>query len=381
MPNRTLKNKQDCMDFLHGLLFYGTGGGGSEQWGMDMLQSLMDEGYTIEWVDVDQIEDDALTCTAYGTGSISEDVPESQEEITAFGKKKGLENKWGHKVMDHAVIELEEYLDKKIEVMVPVELGAGNSTAPLATGIRLGIPVVDGDYGGRAYPEEMQSTLFLNDIPPYPLSIVDWWGDVLILKQAANSAMMERIGKFVSLAGHGGAFVAASLMDGKTMKETIVPGTFTNSLEVGRAIRIAKENGQDPVQAAVAASDGWFLFEGVVAKKDWADIDGCMVGTTTIKGDGGFAGKTMEIYFKNENQVSWIDGEPFVCSPDLVTIVDRKTGIAFTNTDVDQGHEVAVIGVRCHDLFCTEKALAWCGPRYFGHDVDYVPIEDILPRA
>jgi uncharacterized protein len=380
MPYRKLENQQDCIDFLRGLLFYGTGGGGSEQWGMDMLQSLLDDGLTIEWIDAEDVADGALTCTAYGTGSISEDIPDTEEQITAVGKKKGLTNKWGNKVMDYAVKELEEYVGKKFDVIVPVELGAGNSPAPLASGIRLGIPVVDGDYGGRAYPEEMQCTLFLNDIPPYPLSIVDWWGDVLILKEAASSAMMERIGKMVSIAAHGGAFIAASMMDGKTMKDTVIPGTLTKSLEVGRAIRLATENGENPVQAAMQASDGWFLFEGIVSKKDWADVDGCMVGTTSIAGDGDFVGKTMDVYFKNENQVTWIDGKPFVCSPDLVTILDRKTGIAYTNTEIDSGHEVAVIGVRCNEQFRSPKGLEWCGPKYYGHDVDYVPIEEILPK-
>ncbi len=57
-----------------------------------------------------------------------------------------------------------------------------------------------------------------------------------------------------------------------------------------------------------------------------------------------------------------------------------NTGIAFTNTEIDQGYEVAVIGTHGHDLYRTAKAFTWCGTRYFGHDVDYVPIEEILPR-
>jgi len=378
MPYRKLETEQDCIDFLRGLLFFGTGGGGSEIWGLEMLSELLKEGYNIEWIDINDVSDDALTCTTYGTGSISEEVPDTTEGIEALAKMKGVPIRFGHLAVDYAVKELEEYIGKKIEVMVPVELGAGNSVVPLATGIRLGMPVVDGDYGGRAYPEEMQCTLFLNDIPPFPLTIVDWWGDVMILKEAVSSAMMERIGKMVSIAAYGSAFCAASLLDGRTMKETVVPGTLSKSLEVGRAIRIAAEEGDDPVQAAIDVTDGWLLFEGKVTNKEWSDIEGCMVGKTSISGSNQYQGKTMEVWFKNENQVTWIDGNPFVCSPDLVTIVDKNTGIGITNTDIDAGHEVAVIGVKCHQIFRTPKGLDWCGPRYYGFDIDYVPIEEIL---
>lgn len=378
MPSHKLETEQDCIDFLRGLLFYGTGGGGSEIWGLEMLSELLKDGYAIEWIDINEISDDALTCTAYGTGTISEEVPDTAEGIKALAKKKGLPNRFGHLAVDYAVKELEEYIGKKIDIMAPVELGAGNTIVPLATGIRLGMPVVDGDYGGRAYPEEMQCTLFLKDIPPYPLSIVDWWGDIMILKEAVNSAMMERIGKMVSIAAYGSAFCAASLIDGRTMKETIVPGTLSKSLEVGRAIRTAAEKGKNPVQAAIDASNGWLLFEGKVIDKEWADIEGCMVGKITIAGSNEHQEKTMEIWFKNENQVSWIDGKPYVCSPDLVTILDKNSGIAFINRDIDSGDEVAVVGVKCHEIFRTEKGLAWCGPRYYGFDIDYVPIEEIL---
>jgi DUF917 family protein len=379
MPGCKLENRQDCEDFLHGLLYYGTGGGGAQEWGMEMLTPLLEEGHSIEWVDVNDIPDDALTCTAYGTGSVSEEVPDTEAEIEAMGKKKGLVNKYGHRVTEVAIRELGEYLGQEIAAIIPVELGAGNAPAPLVTGNRMGIPVVDGDYGGRAYPEEMQSTLFLMDRKPYPLSIVDWWGDILIMKEACSSEMVERIGKNISSAVYGGAFLAASVMDGRTMKETVIPGTFTMSLEVGRAIRKAIEAGQDPVLAAIDASNGWMLFDGVISGQEWQDVEGTMRGTTYIQGVGEFEGQEMKVWFMNENQVSWINDEPFVCSPDLITIVARDTCIGYSNSEIKAGQIVAVVGMKCAPIFRTEKGLKWCGPGYFGfEDLDYVPIEEIL---
>ncbi|MGB5932625.1 MAG: hypothetical protein WBH57_06140 [Anaerolineae bacterium] len=63
-------------------------------------------------------------------------------------------------------------------------------------------------------------------------------------------------------------------------------------------------------------------------------------------------------------------------SPDLVVIVDRKSGEGITNTLLKAGQEVAVIGVRGLEVFRSERGLGGAGPRYFGFDIDYVPIEE-----
>ena len=63
----------------------------------------------------------------------------------------------------------------------------------MVTAARMGIPLIDGDYSGRAVPEDMQTSYFLKGIKPYPAAIVDWWGNIIILKEAVSSQMVERI--------------------------------------------------------------------------------------------------------------------------------------------------------------------------------------------
>jgi len=350
----------------------GTGGGGSVEWGTEMLVAALDEGLSIEWVDISEIPDDAWTCTPYGMGSIAPSSPETQEAIARLG----LVDKLGHRAMEAAVQELGKYAGVEIGAIVPAELGAGNTPAPLITGVRLGIPVVDGDYAGRAIPEEMQGTPYLYHKDSFPLASVDMWGNVIILKEACSPHMLERIGKMMAVAAFGMCNIAATLLSGREMKEVIVPGTLTKCLRLGRVIRQAREQGDDPIQAAIEHTGGWLLFEGEVTGKDWEDRDGYMFGTTHIKGTGDYAGHTLDVWFENENHVSWLDGEPYVCSPDLVTIVDRETGEGITNTDIDAGHRVAVVGIKGLEAFRSERGLAAAGPRYFGFDIDYVPIEE-----
>jgi len=350
----------------------GTGGGGGVEWGMGMLDAALEEGLNIEWVDVSEIADDAWTCTPYGMGSIAPPTPETEAEI----KRMDLVDRLGDRAMEVAVQELGKYAGVEIGAIVPPELGAGNTPASLITGVRLGIPVVDGDYSGRAVPEEMQGTPYLYEKNSWPCSSVDRWGNICIVKETCNPYMLERIGKLLSVSAYGMTSMAATLLIGREMKEIVVPGTLTRCLELGRAIRQALEQGDNPVQAAIEHTDGWLLFEGEVTGKDWEDRGGYMLGTTHIRGTGEYAGHTLDVWFKNENHVSWLDGEPYVCSPDLVTIVDRETGDGFTNTVIAAGHRVAVVGIKGLEAFRSERGLAGAGPRYFGFDIDYVAIEE-----
>jgi hypothetical protein len=227
----------------------------------------------------------------------------------------------------------------------------------------------------------MQGTPYLYGKTSHPLASVDPWGDIVILKEPTNPFMLERIGKLLSVAAYGHCYQAATLLPATEMKQIVVRGTLTRCLELGRAIRRAREAAADPIAAATAATGGHLLFAGRVAAKEWEDRDGYMFGKTSVAGTGRFEGRRFEVWFKNENHVSWLDGVPWVCSPDLVVLADPRTGQGYTNTLIDRGDEVAVVGIRGLEAFRSERGLGCAGPRYFGFDIDYRPIEQLLDRV
>jgi hypothetical protein len=340
-----------------------------------MLKDALDDQITLEWVDVEDIPPDVMTVTPYGMGSIAPLSDKTKEEI----KNSGLVDKLGDRSMEQAVKELEDYLGKPIGCVVAAELGAGNTPAPLVTGARLGIPVVDGDYAGRAIPDEMQGTPYLYGKNSWPFASVDNWGNVAIIKYTVNPHMLERIGKMLAVAAYGGTTIAATPLPSLEMKEILVPGTLTKCLNLGRAMRIARDNDQDPIEAAIRETDGWRLFEGIVTNKEWEDRDGYMFGTIYLDGVGAYEGHTLKVWFKNENHVSWLNGKPWVCSPDLVTLAYKGTGSGTTNTLIKEGDAIVAVGMKGLKAFRTEFGLnEAAGPRYFGFDIDYVPIEQLL---
>lgn len=375
MPYGKLETSQDCQDFVEGCLFMGTGGGGSVQWGMNMLRDALADGVPLAWVDVGDIPDDALTVTTYGMGSIAPLTSETLAEI----ERVGLESKYGDRSMEVAIKELEQYLAKPIGCVVAAELGAGNTPAPLVSAARLGIPVVDGDYAGRAIPDEMQGTPYLYGKKSWPFASVDKWGNIAIVKYTVNPHMLERIGKMLAMAAYGGTTIAATPLPAGEMKEIVVEGTLTRSFKLGQAMRQARERGEDPIETAVAVTGGWRLFEGTVSKKEWEDRGGYMFGTIYIDGTGAYQGQTLSVWFKNENHVTWLNGKPWVCSPDLVTLAYKENGLGTTNTLIQEGDAIVAVGMKGLTAFRTEFGLDEAsGPRYFGFDIAYRPIEEIM---
>jgi len=378
MNKHFIRTETDCADFLTGLKLLGTGGGGSPAAGMEMLSSALAEGLELSWVDAADLSDDIYSCTTFGSGSISAETPSTLAEINALAEKLGIPNKYGYRAADVAVSELAEYAGVKIGAIVPVELGASNTPAPLVTAARMGIPLVDGDYSGRAVPQDMQTTYFLKGIPTYPAAIVDWWGNVIILKEAANTEMGEKIGKMLSIVSHGVVYFASILLNAKDTRDTVVPGTLTLSYELGRTVHSAREAGKDPVLEAVRALKGWLLFRGEVSGKDWEDKEGVMIGTTHIQGSGEYEGHQMDVWFLNENHIAWQDGQPFVFSPDLIILADPRSGEGYTNTEIKTGDPVAVLGAKGYPLFRSELGLKYFGPRFWGFDMDYKPMEEVV---
>jgi uncharacterized protein len=372
MKKTALRTRKDCEDFLEGALWMGTGGGTRDD-GLTILQEALDQRLALEWVDRDSIPDDVWTATVGLHGSIAPLSQEVLQEIDKMGLKETDE--W---YVASAVKELGDFLGHQFKCLVAPELGPESVAIPLVVGARLGIPVIDGDYIGRAVPEEMQSTYCLHQKQSHLFAGVDPWGNVIIVKQSVNTTILERFAKMLALASYGVLAVATTPLIAREMKEIIVPGTLSRCLEIGRVIRSAKETGKCPIDEALEVAGAWRLFDGTVTRLETDDRDGYLFGTVYITGTDKNDGQTLTVWFKNENQVSWLDGNPWVCSPDLITLVDKERGRGFYNSEIHVGDDVVVIGIRGVEAFRTEAGLELAGPRHFGFDIDYVPIEKLM---
>jgi len=374
MARTTLKTPLEAADFVRGSCFFGTGGGGDPAWGLRMLEEDLAAGSELTWINPDDLDDLAMTCCAWGMGSIA---PRDQEETRAALARLGITAPVHDRNLAVAVGELERYAGIKIEAIIPLEPGGRNTPNPLSSGARLGIPILDGDYAGRAVPEIVQILPCLAGHKPWPTALVDPYGDVTILREAASPSMAERIGKHLAMAALGSVAMAGFLLPAWEARQLIVPGTASRSLKVGRSIREAREQGRDPIAAALEASGSRLLFRGAVVDRDWEDRDGYMFGNTRLQGGGDFRGQEMRIWFKNENHLTWLDQKPYVTSPDLIMVLDEVTGEPLTNTVIHKGMRVGVLGLAAAASLRTPEALRVLSPKWFGFDLPYTPLEEL----
>jgi uncharacterized protein len=88
-----------------------------------------------------------------------------------------------------------------------------------------------------------------------------------------------------------------------------------------------------------------------------------------------YAGGEMTVRFQNEHLVAILDGEVVCMVPDLIAILDTERGEPITTENLRYGFRVTVIGIPCDAKWRTPEGIALGGPRHFGYDIDFVPVE------
>lgn len=377
MPTKTITTIQEIEDLACGATILGVGGGGSRESGIAALKRQLDKGNTIRWVDPSEIPDDAWTATTFGMGSIAPKGEDLYREMERFGLKKPDPSTSAMVALSASMEALERYTGKHIDVLVPVELGGGNACVSLAIGAEFGRTVVDGDYAGRAVPSGYQTGPGILGKNTCPMSTADSFGNVCFIERVVNSRMSERIGKYLSMASFVGCGMTTTMLSAAEMKEALYHNTLTECLELGRVVRKERERGKDPVEGIARFLGGWILTRGVVTKREWEDKEGYLWGSHWFEGKGRYAGPPVRVFFQNENHICWRGEKMIASSPDLIIVVDDKTGMPVTNTDVAEGMELAVIGAKGRDLARTPAGIAAFKPANFGFQIPYVPIEQL----
>ncbi len=367
-----LLNQTDVADLCIGTTVLGTGGGGSPELGLFILSRLLDMGKEIRLISVEEVPDDEIVIHPAMVGSIApskERAMALEEHCSAMIARDGP--------LLAGLRTLEEVLARKIYATVPVELGGYNTPVAAILGALAGIPFVDADTIGRAKPELMMQTYTVHHVPITPMVLTDRKGNSVLVKKVASFEFAEKIARAMAVVG-GGTTAVRCPVRGDLFKRTIIPGGVSKAIEIGRALREAEGCRQDPVQAVIRASGGTELFRGTVKKFEWEDRDGFLWGTVTVGGEDRYEGSELKVWLKNENLLSWLDGKPYVLTPDLICILDARTGRPITNSTLKEGRAIVVFGIPCHPFWRRGEAIDLVSPKHFGFDIPYTPMEEVL---
>lgn len=359
-----LLGKQEIEDIAVGAALLGTGGGGDPYIGKLMALQAIEEFGPIKLLSVDEIPDDAFVVSSGMMGAptvLFEKAPSGHEAKLAFDT-------------------LEKYMEKKIFATFPIEAGGVNSLLPLALAAQLGLPVVDVDGMGRAFPELQMVTFYLDGISATPMVLADEKGNVTLLNTVDN-LWAERIGRNVTIQKGGSVMFAIYPMTGRNLKESGVHNILKLEEEIGRTIRLAKENNVDPIQEVLKLTKGFELFRGKIVDVNRKTETGFARGTAKIEGLADYYGETLELRFQNEHLIAKTEDRLLCVTPDLIAVLDAETGQPITTEGMRYGARTVIIGIPCHPKWRTAKGIETCGPGYFGYDVEYIPVEELAAKG
>jgi hypothetical protein len=258
------------------------------------------------------------------------------------------------------------------------EVGGGNGIEPLCIAASLGLPVVDGDLMGRAFPELHMTTAAIAGLPPAPAALADEKGNVVVARRVAGAPWLERLLRPVCTEMGGSAGFAACLLRAGDLRRVLVPHTLSLAWRLGRAVARAQHAKRDAAEAAAAEGGGRVVFRGTacshmhpawielgvqaggagvqgcrgaggagvhacmhagrqarpmhavglpagkIVEVDRRTTEGFAKGRVTLEGVDAWQGRICSIVFQNENLVATIGGAVAAAVPDLITLLEES---------------------------------------------------------
>lgn len=356
---------EDLKDFARGAAFLGTGGGGDPYVGRLLIQHELEQLRALTIIDPSELADDALVIPVATMGAPS-------VSVERFPRVESILS---------ALHTMEEKLGKKATAVMPIEIGGINSTLPLVVAARTGLPAVDADGMGRAFPELQMMTFGIYGCLAAPVVLTDDHENSVVV-QTRNNRHAEKIARGIVVAMGGSAHIALYPMSGRQVKQTSVWNTLRLALDIGRAIGNARRDKLDPVAGVLdyfrtgAQRVCRVLFYGKITDLVRETRAGFSVGKAILEGIGGTRGH-FEVVFQNENLAARRDGRVVAQVPDLICILDSETAEPVTTEALKYGQRVKVVGVSVPQIMRSAAALQTFGPAAFGLAEPYVPLEEI----
>jgi uncharacterized protein len=339
---------EELIDLSLGATLLGSGGGGSPDYDI-----LMAEKHTMEYgraclVDVDELKKDDLIVPIAFAGA-----PLVATELLPSGRECEIILK-----------SIQEVLGKKPTHLMPAEIGGANALCPFLFAARLNMPIVDADTIGRAFPELQMSSCNLFGVSPSPAFVVDALGNHIVIK-ANNAPTLEAIARQAIVAMGSSALVGIYLMDGELTKKSVVKGTVTQAILLGKSIRDAKTNGKNPLTILENEHGARLIGQGSICQINQSIDQGFLSGMVSLTTEQG----QIDIAYQNEFLKIELAGVPIAMTPDIIVLLDSESYLPVTSEKLLYGTRVTILTLPAPSIWKSKKGLRLVGPDYFGYNV------------
>jgi uncharacterized protein len=361
---------QDIQDMARGAVFLGSGGGGDPYVGELYLRRQLAEGRPARIVKATELPDDAFVISIAGVGAPTVLVE--------------------HLVSTNTLLRLleasQQFYGRKVDALISAEIGGANSMFPLALGARAGIPVIDGDGMGRAFPHLEMTTFSVYGCSACPSVLMDDAGNVVHV-QTTTDRIAEDVVR--AICASLGSMIYGSFypMSGKQAKQLAVHDTISHTLEIGRRIRAARELQSDPIRDLLEFLDqpteqrhARELFSGRIVDVRHETRDGWHWGEALINSGRGDTPE-FSIEIQNEYLIARHEGRTVTLVPDLIAVLDAESAEPLTAEMLSYGQRVTVIGYSAAPIMRRAESLKVFGPRMFGINEDFHGVEQLVPES
>lgn len=359
---RTL-SAQDIEDILLGATVLGAGGGGELSEGRELIAEAAALGKTFVLMDLADVPDDAIVCTPYMLGALSDTAPDADPALARLPRAD-------RNPLLIAYERFQRHLGEDFHGVVACELGGSNTAAAFYCAAMNDHVIVDADPSGRAVPEIQHTTYAIAGLAPGDLVFANGFGECFIYENVYDDLRAEDIARALAIAGGNEIAGIDHALPMKDLRAALIGGTISHAETIGRTMRLARDAGDPLPQAIAGAGGGIVAFHGQITVSDWWTEDGFTHGTVVITAE---SGSEYAISFKNENMVGRLDGSVHATIPDIICIIDQTVGTPLTNPNASIGDHVAVVILPAPLAFRSHAGLKLFGPTYAGLDMPYRP--------
>lgn len=329
---RSTFDREKIINVIYGATFFGAGGGGSIDNGMDLL-NMLSEDVVLTVDSIDEMDFDAYSVMAAGLGS------------PLAMKERGFGPEAIHVVK--GMVDAASKDGKRVDYIYSGEQGGFNTMVPIYAALSLGMPMLDLDGNGRAVPELNTGLLPIYNIPIDPLVLSNANGDIVVghPKDELDSVACETIARSICMAYGMSVGFSTWMMSREDHEKASALGQLTLAEMVGSILRDSATKAANLSEKLTGAGVQHKVFAtGTISKIDVKVENGFDFGKTIIAGDDG---QTYKVDFKNENLIIRdSDDKALLVVPEIITLIDTETMRPLSNADTAEGQKVMLLGVK-----------------------------------